>query len=532
MASRCTKTSAFAALCLAGLALPQPAAAQSAVGQWDDVIGNDDFAGFMVSHMVLLKSGKVLCLGSAQANVAVFDPDGPIDRNVQPQPERFGCSAHAQLSDGRVLFAGGGKDIGEEQHDGHQFVSTFDSDKYEQDLDPWDAMADMVDPGATRWYGSAVTLGTGHVLVMAGRGTRKNDAPDDEDVPESYNPVTDTWTSAGLLPGKVVHYYPFTFQLSNATVLMAGGFHFHHSREPKSIHQHAYTFNPALSLWSDGIGLAPDNAFLPPCGSAVMYAPDKVIKCGGSYGSEAVKSYRAYAIDMSTPAPQQWSAIDSMVKGRKTHELLVLPDGRVLVMGGFTGNLWPGVPVLEPEWIDTADLATAEWGLLAPMDAANPRVKHSTAVLLGDGSVLTAGGQKGEQFEKLKTAQIFRPPYLFTSDPGNPSIDAAGVRPVIDSAPAEIYYGQGFQIGTTAAASVSKVALVRLGATTHGFDQNTRYVPLSFVIGALPESITVAAPAQSNLAPPGYYMLFILIPGDREGIDYPSLAKFVKVTNA
>jgi hypothetical protein len=34
---------------------------------------------------------------------------------------------------------------------------------------------------------------------------------------------------------------------------------------------------------------------------------------------------------------------------------------------------------------------------------------------------------------------------------------------------------------------------------------------------------------ERELAPPGYYMLFVLKPGDRAGIEYPSEAKMIRL---
>jgi hypothetical protein len=64
--------------------------------------------------------------------------------------------------------------------------------------------------------------------------------------------------------------------------------------------------------------------------------------------------------------------------------------------------------------------------------------------------------------------------------------------------------------------------LIRTGATTHFFDQNTRYVPLASqqTTGGL----TVTGPVDGNLAPPGYYMLFLV-----NGSGVPSVASIVQV---
>jgi hypothetical protein len=77
-------------------------------------------------------------------------------------------------------------------------------------------------------------------------------------------------------------------------------------------------------------------------------------------------------------------------------------------------------------------------------------------------------------------------------------------------------------IATANAASIRKVALVRLGAVTHSDNMEQRYIPLSFTAGAT--SLTATSPANANVAPPGYYMLFII---DANGV--PSVASMVNV---
>jgi Galactose oxidase-like, Early set domain/FG-GAP repeat len=93
---------------------------------------------------------------------------------------------------------------------------------------------------------------------------------------------------------------------------------------------------------------------------------------------------------------------------------------------------------------------------------------------------------------------------------------------VIDVAPDTATYDQDFEIESDEAGSIAKVGLVRLGAATHSQDQGQRYVPLRFT--ALGNKITPTAPKTSNIAPAGYYMLFIT---DNAGV--PSVAKMIKV---
>lgn len=70
---------------------------------------------------------------------------------------------------------------------------------------------------------------------------------------------------------------------------------------------------------------------------------------------------------------------------------------------------------------------------------------------------------------------------------------------------------------------IGTVSLLRLAAVTHNFDQNQRYVPLTSTMAA-ENALAVDAPADTNLAPPGYYILFVV---SQDGV--PSIAKYVRL---
>jgi fibronectin type 3 domain-containing protein len=146
--------------------------------------------------------------------------------------------------------------------------------------------------------------------------------------------------------------------------------------------------------------------------------------------------------------------------------------------------------------------------------ATKPRLYHSTALLLPDGRVWVSGGGRfsnGTAPTDQFSAEFYQPPYLFK-----------GARPTIASVPATLQYSQTFSVQTPDAAQIASVALIRLGSVTHAFNMSQYYVPLTFtpVTGAL----NVQAPANSNLAPPGHYMLFIV---NTNGV--PSVAPIVSL---
>ena len=144
-----------------------------------------------------------------------------------------------------------------------------------------------------------------------------------------------------------------------------------------------------------------------------------------------------------------------------------------------------------------------------------PRLYHSGSLLLPDGTVALMGGNptRGSYEQHI---EIYSPAYLFNGD-GSPAL-----RPTITSTSDTMYYGHGLQVQTPDAGQIQSVVLVRPGSQTHAFDMDQRLVELSFTKAS--GSLTVTAPPHGNIAPPGYYMLFIL---NSAGV--PSLARFVRL---
>jgi hypothetical protein len=258
-------------------------------------------------------------------------------------------------------------------------------------------------------------------------------------------------------------------------------------------------------------------------GSAVMYRPGKVMKCGtrdtGGNTPESVLG-RTAVIDLKAPSPA-WTVAataDSMIH-RRNHNLVILPNGEVLVVGGAR---WGGNDdsnddncVKRPQIWYPDTLAAGHWygeepnGI--PLDPSTVRRHyHTSAILLPDARVLVAGGNEAVETTQQTLADIYSPYYLF-----NPNGTTA-TRPVIASAPIRVSYGERFSVCIHGTDNVlSKISLIRPGATTHGFDQNQRFVPLSFdqPWSTLPNGdkrFVVNAPADSFDAPPGDYLLFAL----------------------
>jgi hypothetical protein len=204
-----------------------------------------------------------------------------------------------------------------------------------------------------------------------------------------------------------------------------------------------------------------------------------------------------------TAVDPSWRAAPSMAFRREYANAVLLPDGALFVVGGKAGQA-----VLEPELFDGTS-----WTVLPPHEG--PRTYHSTAALLPDARVLVAGGNSA-----TVAYQVFVPSYLCGGDP----------RPVITNAPASMgYYAETPAVHTIAfepmpaGHSVERAVLVTPAAVTHHTDYNQRYVQLVTEAVSF-DHVDVRAPAQRNLVPPGYYMLFLV-----SAAGVPSQASWVQV---
>jgi hypothetical protein len=169
-------------------------------------------------------------------------------------------------------------------------------------------------------------------------------------------------------------------------------------------------------------------------------------------------------------------------------------------------------PRPDPEAIHDTEAFDPDSQTWQPMSTmTKDRLYHSAALLLPDGRVMAAGSNPARGTNEL-SIELYEPPYMFRGD-----------RPVIEHAPAEVRYGESFEIEISDAHAMTEVALMRPSATTHCIDTEQRYVGVEFSVKDR-TTIVAEVPRDPFVAPPGYYMVFVL----RNGI--PSEAVFLKLS--
>jgi len=420
-------------------------------------------------NAALLPGGKVLLYdGQSLGPSAIVWNPATDTVDFVPAPANIFCSGLEQLADGRILVAGGHIIA----HNGLPIADIFDPS-----TESWTVLPNMAYP---RWYPSTTTLPNGNVIVISGE---TNCSECDEPVAEIYNPSTNSWSQLTNAPFSFP-YYPQVYVLPDGRVLVPGT-----GEAPIG----SEVLDLSVPAWSGVGGSVVDG------GSAAMYLPDEILKEGTTVDPDNPTQpsvAAAYVLDMTQTTPT-WRPVTSMTFPRTYHNTTLLPDGTVLVTGGgtTTGATDTAHAVLPAEvWSPT----TQTWTTLASMSA--PRLYHSEGLLLPDGRVLISGSGRfvdSPQPTDQYSAEFFSPPYLFK-----------GPRPSITSAPSQLSYGHNFTVRTPHAGRIATVSLIRYGSVTHCTNMGQRYLPLSFSAGT--RSLTVRAPANANLAPPGNYLLFLV----------------------
>lgn len=431
-------------------ATPTPTAPAPIPGRWVPV-PNVPVAAWSAA---LLPTGTVL-LFQGGSSMFLYDPQTRRFRAGPASRTNLFCAGLAFLADGRLLVAGG--------HEGRDPEGHFLGVKSAEVLDPWQErwarVPDMV--GGERWYPTVVTLPDGKALVASGtHAGRLNE------VVEVLDPGAMAWAAVAK---KRLPIYPWAAVMPRGEVLFFG---------PQ---RQAELLDPAQGAFRGRFLSALDRSG----GTGVLLDPQtgRVLALGG--GKPITRS-----AELFEPSAGLWKATASMAHARNHPNGVLLPDGRVLVVGGHEAEGETGkeeeAKSGEPMPAELFDPERGAW-----QEAATTLFGHgyhSVALLLPDGSVMAAG--------PLKTMELYFP--WFFSWP----------RPALEDAPAAVRYGQAFPVKTPDASRTAKVVAIRLGSVTHSLNTDQRYVELEFARSD--DGLIVKAPPRPALAPPGYYLLFIV----------------------
>ena len=442
-------------------------------------------------HVALMRTGKVLVVAgsgndpdNSKLQAAVWDPVADTIKTFRIGWDMF-CNGMVVLPNGRPFLFGG--TLKYDPFFGEPRTAAFDPLA--------GAFSAMPSMGAGRWYPTGTVLGNGSVMVYSGLNNTNG----------GINRTVQIWTGAAwTAAGSAfagVPLYPRQHLLPNGKVFESGA-----NRDSQLYDPSTHTFTTVATTIFDRDRDYGTSVLLP-LTRANGWKP-RVMILGGS---SPTATETTELIDLSVRSPA-WVAGPPMVKGRIQVNATLLPNGKVLVSGGSEKDENDAAAVKEAQLYDP-DGNTFR----SASSMEFPRLYHSNTLLLPDATVAAVGSNPLRKFYQAEV-EIYSPPYLFNAG-GSPA-----KRPTIARvAPAVIGYGARFRVRTPDAASITSVVLARAGAVTHSIDMEQRLVGLSFTAG--PGLLSVTAPANGNLAPPGYYLLFIL---NSAGV--PSVAQFVQLS--
>lgn len=568
--------------------VPVPLVAQGRegiLGKWD-IYGEKP--SILPIHAALLRTGKVLFIGGSQHDLinlqcnlfgdVLWDPTAPPSPsafkelfhppNLHPSTDIF-CGGHSFLEDGKLLIVGGTKTLDplfEGTINGYLFNPT-PQEKYEPTHHHMKYK---------RWYPTLVSLADKRVFIISGYSK----APEMSNIPEIYetskvddsnrffeltylpthNPSMPKWPT-----------YPHIFLLANGHLFYTGGHVFAaNDRLPpgfifldiNGVHKtYSYSSLPSGTYRADLLRRRDQ-------GCSVLLPPaheQKIMILGGGRHAKDLNDpidtkaiNNVEIIDLSHVHEGVVRFIDAapLIFPRIYPNAITLPDRTVLVCGGnvaleekFLDHEKPRDKQTQPPHQNTAEIynpTTNRWYRAAT--ASVWRAYHSLAVLLPDGRVVTAGSnperrrplpqelvcpnspvipedisiRRGNEYR----LEIYSPPYLFY-----------GNRPTITRiSDDELIYNGQMDVYSPDVNNISWIHIIRPMATTHSSDTEQRLVDVPFThqissnnnnTGELVARCKITN--NPNLAPPGWYMLFITRPLSNNGIPraVPSVAKWV-----
>jgi len=339
--------------------------------------------GFFVA--VELLNGNVLVAGGFDGSMPNFDfPDAEIYNwhtgqwtRIAPMNTARAAPAAVRLEDGRVMVIGGADET---------FTFLASAEIYDPRTDTWSTdTAPMNGPRFEDF--TAVLLPGRKVLVAGGFGPGfeiLNSA-------EIYDQKTNTWTPTGSM--NVARGEFATVVLNDGRVLVVGGVNFSGPLASAEI------YDPRTGAWTETGSMPPGSMGTPRNDLALVVLRDgRVLAAGGGMGAEAL--HRHASAEIFDPHTGQWTATGPMTEPRSEVEYasVLLPDGRVLVPGGYTDA---HTPVSSS---DLYDPRTGTWTASGSMSVV--RAGHSSIVLRGNRGVLVMGGEGGRFITAVQPVSI------------------------------------------------------------------------------------------------------------------------------
>jgi len=205
-------------------------------------------------------------------------------------------------------------------------------------------------------------------------------------------------------------------------------------------------------------------------------------------------------------------------------EIIQLPNGQLLIInGGRKGYAAINSVANPPGNVSNADDPVFTPSLYTPDAPLGQRISnkgmpttdiarlyHSSVTLTPSGNIMIAGSNPNDDvrngtqfFDTQFQVEFLNPPYMFVQ------------RPTFEKTPAQIHFNQRFTTSVTVPknlkASKIQVSLMDLGFSSHAFHSSARLVFLEHAISADRKTLTISAPPNNRVYPPGPAFMFLTI---------------------
>lgn len=273
------------------------------------------------------------------------------------------------LPNGKVLVAGGQTLVGGNE------VSAASAELFDPSTGTWQATGSLTNAHA---FHTATLLTNGKVLVVGGIHLNRV---------ELYDPARGTWTETGSM--NTPRYQHTATLLPNGKLLVAGGIdNFGNSTTSAEL------YDPATGEWSN---VAPMNSARW-SHTATLLPNGKLLVAGGGTVINGVSFTLLNSAEVFDPASGTWTSTACLSAGHFDHVSTLLPNGKVLVAGGFNNaNSLASTELYDPiagTWSNSGELNMAR--------------DTPTATLLPNGKVLVSGGY-GSGGTYLSSSEIYDP---------------------------------------------------------------------------------------------------------------------------
>lgn len=448
------------------------------------------------------------------------------------------CGSGALLSNGTMVSIGGDAPNITGPDDGRMALRLF-----EPCNDPTGATCHLVEDldhltmAETRWYTSSARIFDGSLIIVGGSHTQVIFANDDPVNNLEFFPKKDGGQPRPLQVLErafPVNMFPRIFALSDGKMFLLAN----NQSIIYDIEKDQETMLPDLPN-----GVRASNPYDGTATLLPLHPPDyvsEILVCGGSNASDLAPldqlstqdptSDQCSRLTITPEGIERGWQVERMLEGRIMNEMVLMPNGKVLIINGAqTGyggyNAVPITPGIDTT--SNADHPAFTPSLYSPdaplgkrisntgMPATDiPRLYHSSVTLTPRGNILLGGSNpNGGIINDTIWPSEFRIEYL------NPPYMTVP-RPQLLNVPQRLDFNHEYTVdvvippGLDTSASSVQVALIDLGYSSHAFHSSNRLVFMTAQLGPKlgnTQKMVIKAPPNNRVYPPGPAYIYLTV---------------------